>query len=320
MRQEVYNFFLKRGVPKCMLDDLLLYFDKLRNDNVKIIEIDDKNYVWEIKNKMVLCSLDNLNDKTTNNIEIIRKMLKSNTKRLHELRNIRTFLDGNDQPSREVIDSFFTQVTIFNPKEVARANNNGIIVFCKIFAKELKNECKYFYFRCIGKNIFELNFMFETFRHLFFRMYKQISENCSDDGINKKLQAMSRATDLYNYCDELNEEVNRKLNDGYLKTMLNVLMNLVMSICHVCDGENKDGIRHFKSNVLCLIDYKPQTRKRTSSNSNEYKESSNHKRPKAKVRKLTWRDKRPSRLRTDLPVSMPEVANQKRLERLDAKK
>lgn len=313
MQQEVYDFFLERDVPKLMLDDLTLYFDKLHNDNVKIFIVDDKNYVWTIKNKFVLCSLDNLNDKTAHNIKIIRKILKTNAQLSKtELRNIRSFLDGNDQPSRDIIDYLFTQVSLFDPKEVAKANDNGIIIYCKLFTNQMESECKYFYNGSIGKNFFELNCVFETLRHLFYRMYKQISENCTDDRINKKLQAMSRATDLYNYCVELNDDVNKRIDDGYLKTLLNVLMNLVMSICHACDGEFKDGIRHFKMNVLCLVDYKPQTRKRTS--------PGGHKRPKAKVRKLTWRDKRPSRLRTDLPVSMPEVANKKRLERLDAKK
>lgn len=293
--KNVYDFLKDNGVPNAVLNDFSSYFEKFNKDNVKLLVIENCIYLWSINNKIVFCDIDQVND----DIKVFRNKLKDKLQR----HNLEMFFNNRVNHSVNELTIIFGNEDIFNPQKLS---DNELDEKFTTFVEHLEtNILERFKNETIGKTICELESFVVVIRHVFYRYYKQISILNDDEMLNKKMVGIKHAKNLKCYCTDMLEYINNTIKNNNLKVLLITLMSFIIKLCEYCPNT----IDVFKKTVLLMVTYSPRTRKRKLS-----------RRPKVrKMPRLSWREKRPPRIKTDLPVSMPDVANKARHKRLDNK-
>lgn len=304
-RVSAAEFLMENGVSNAVMNENLHSLQKLDNDNIKLFVIDNVYYTWVINNKFVLCNVFKLVgcDNVKSFLSHLKSSLSSVPRRRQVYYKLISFLNGEFHMKPEFINALFLDRERFNIDIVMSINTNSLIKYFTDITNNLEELIQRFHATTVGMTFIEVDCVNSVIRYCFSQYYKMIQSNltCDDIEIDKYIKSISQGQNILKNCQVLMGIIGKK--HGLLHTLITFIMKYF----------NLYGINDqmFTQSVLTMIYYKgiSTSVKRIKSNT--------QKRPKVKRRKLTWRDKRPPRIKTDLPVSMPKIANKRRIEKLN---
>lgn len=299
----VAEFLANNGVPKAMLRENVLQLNKINEDGINIFMINNFEYLWMIKGRFVLCNIFKIDgiDNVKVLLSSLQGALRNNIKRRRLYCTLRTFMEGDVHVKPQTLETIFIDRERFNYQIIIALNDHSLVKYFSELTDDFHEIMNRFKSTVIGLDLFELECTSKTLRYIFHRYYDIIQSQITQDdtSLNQYIKSVSRGEGV--------EENSMKILDTSLRVseMLRTLIKFIM-LCH-----NSGSFDKFRQNVLNMVVYRG-----IPMNTHKRKNTCVHKRPKSKHRKLTWRDKRPPRIKTDLPVSMPKIVNKRRREKL----
>lgn len=305
----VEKFLLDNAVPKTVLAKL----PKINTSEIRILQVNYVNHVWVLKDKFVLCQLNKLNTKEANDLGVLRMALKtellSSIRKTKALIKVGTFINNCDEPTKDIIDLIFKHSKDFDVKKLQLLNDDQLLE--SISSISLVEVLETLHKETIGLTLGQIESFYMACRYFFYRGYNIVSKHVQDDIIHKGFQQLKSVNNYYEHCEQLAKYIEEKLhNNSVVKRWALLLLDFIATLASFYNN----NIIHFKRNVLLMVTYNPPTKKR------KITASITAKRPKIRKIKLTWREKRPPRINTNLHVDMPKKANKARHALLDRRK
>ena len=240
-------------------------------------------------------------------MEQLKLALSFHPRRRQVYYRLGSFIGGRLQVLPSTIDCVFSERERFNHDIVKSLNKSSLIAYFTQVTFDLENIIERFNATATGMTIVELDCVTKVLRTIFHRYYEMISieVNPSIDGYIKHI---SKGINVLENCNK----VIKMKDTTMVWTLVVTLMTFIIKYYTIY----RNNTDKFKQRILCMVYYKGLS---NAAHKRPTSKTTIQKRPKVRRRKLTYRDKRPPRIKTDLPVSMPNVALKKRLERLDKK-
>lgn len=311
----VHDFLIRNYVQKNVIENLLPLLNEIDDDGVKILVFNRCNYVWTQKRKFILCELSKLHPENSKINELrlrLKNELHGKPRRRQAYTSLSPFLNQHDKPTSELVELLFEHSSRFNISVLRDMSDASILLFFEDLIRDLDKIIETLHRQTIGIEFSELECVIPVLRHLFFRCFSIIKKTPLDNAyISEKFKALTNtklSSNSPTQCNWLLEEVLSNQFPLPLKQAL-VLVLEFMKKYQAIYHDNDLALTKLYQNVMVLTRYVEPSFTKIIVNT---KRARIHKR-----KKLTWRERRPTRIKTNLPVSMPVKANLKRNEKLD---
>lgn len=291
--KSVREFLQDQGIPKTILKDLTQEIQNLEDNNLQVMVIDPCNYIWSHNGKYVLTKLSSLSDRIRDDTERLRKTLRvalsrSNCRDRVKF-NANLFLKGTYCPSESVI---LMVTNNFRVSQIEKMSDMDFFEYFDQVSKNMGEIITNFHNKTTGLCLIELESFVVWMRHALYRHYKAISKSSPGEYMESELVKIPGVRDIEEHCRNVlvwaTEAGNRRIVS---------IMKFIVTLCEYYKISHVGAIQYLRGGILAMVKYKSLSRARPP------------KRPRVKVvKKKTWRDKRPPRIKTDLPVYMPDVA------------
>lgn len=315
MLKSLSIFLMEAGVNSKVHTENAVIIQKLEAGGLKILITSDSKYYWCINDRVVLCRLSNVPFNNTLLNNLICTLGKKYAKKYNIYNALHPFIN-DEGPSDDMIDSLLFEKVRFNHSIISTLGDESVLNFFKEVTDDISNIIKLHDDNSIGLSFFKVPCIVKIFRHIIHRYYRMITyyleqiyvtetQKKKVIDINHMMTCIARTENINTCCLKLID--NFKLLEGSKKLTI-LSTTLLTFLLNVYEKQN-DTFDEFRKDILMMVYYKGIDTKRSGELL---------KRPKVRKRvKLSWREKRPSRIITDIAFEAPLIAE--RIKRLDSK-
>lgn len=301
MLQTFSSFINKTVIAKNVLLKNKVLINKMDIIKLKILFININEYYWSINNRLILCKLSSIGNNDINNLITILGTIKIR----HMTGGSLLPFTHDNGPSDVMINYMIPSQKRFDNNIIKQLDNKSLIIFLNDTTNSLSLIVKKHDRQTIGMSFINIRNIVTVLRGIFSTCYEILLEGmniltCQNDllmSINSKIKTYHKVSSFGTICKQLVDKFNILINDDMLKSVGITLFTFIWRISQVFENDEL-SLEKFRKEVLCMVYFNGISKRKTQ------------KRPK--VKRMTFRDKRPSSIITTLPYKMPNYKKRKR--------